>query len=121
MYPHRIRLRGPWECEPLARMASSADAPTHLLEASVPPKLQVSIPCTWNDAGLGDFSGRVRFRRRFNSPGRIDGHERVWLTFESAERTAELSLNGHFLGRHEGALEHFEFDVTPLLERRNEL
>jgi hypothetical protein len=85
------------------------------------PTLQVAIPCTWNDAGLAELSGRVRFRRRFSAPGQIDAHERVWLTFEGGECCAELCLNGHFLGRHEEASGHFEYDVTPLLKRRNEL
>src|SRR5262245_97069 len=67
MYPHRIRLRGPWECQPLA--------------PDGPPPRRVTLPCRWADGGLGDFRGPVRFRRRFGYPGRLDAHERVWLTF----------------------------------------
>jgi hypothetical protein len=83
MYPHRIRLRGPWECR-----------------------------------RLGD-SGR-RFRRRFGYPGRIDAHERVWLTFAEIAGVAEVHLNDCFLGRHDGPAA-FEFEVTTLLRPRNEL
>ena len=46
MYPHRIRLRGPWECQPLAR---AGDVP----EPSRPP-FRVTMPCRWREAGLGD-------------------------------------------------------------------
>jgi hypothetical protein len=84
MYPHRIRLRGPWQREPLA-----------------------------------GFAGRVRFRRRFGYPGRIDDYERVWLTFAAVVGSAEVQLNGQPLGRFEGG--DAEFDVTTLLRARNEV
>ena len=104
-YPHRIRLRGPWDCEPL-------DPPG-------PPR-RVTMPCRWGEGGLPGFSGRARFARRFGYPGRIDDHERVWLTFAGVEGTADVSLNGKPLGGHDGE-GSFEFDVTSLLTRRNEL
>jgi hypothetical protein len=110
MYPHRIRLRGPWECEPLARQGGGP----------LPPPGRMTMPCRWVDGGLPDFAGRVRFRRRFGYPGRIDSHERVWLTFAGAGDAAEIRLNGQSLGRHEGPWP-FEFEVTALLRPRNEL
>src|SRR5262249_56850076 len=61
---------------------------------------------------------RVRCRRRFGYPGRIDDYERVWLTFAGIEGAADVWLNGESLGRHAGAC---EFDVTRLLRQRNEL
>ncbi len=109
MYPHRIRLRGPWECEPLAR----ADG------GPLPPPCRLTLPCRWGTA-LPHFAGRVRFRRRFGYPGRLDAHERVWLTFGGIETRAEVALNGVALGRHEGE-GPFEFEVTDLLRPRNEL
>jgi beta-galactosidase/beta-glucuronidase len=81
----------------------------------------MTMPCRWSEGGLPDFAGRVRFRRRFGYPGRIDANERVWLTFAGAASVADVSLNGRFLGRHEGADEPFEFEVTSLLRDRNEL
>ncbi|MGH7171568.1 MAG: hypothetical protein ACRELG_14930 [Gemmataceae bacterium] len=82
MYPHRIRLRGPWRREP------------------------------------SRFPGRVRFRRAFGYPGRIDAYERVWLTFAAIGGVAEVRLNNHLLGHIATAS---EFEVTPLLRTRNEL
>jgi hypothetical protein len=84
MYPHRIRLRGPWECQPAAD------------------------------------SGR-RYRRRFGYPGRIDAHERVWLTFAGVGGRAVVRLNDCLLGCREDAPASFEFEVTALLRPRNEL
>ena len=82
MYPHRIRLRGPWRCEP---------------------------------SGL---PSRVRFRRSFGYPGRIDAYERVWLTFAEIGGQAEARLNNHLLGHIATAS---EFEVTSLLWPRNEV
>jgi hypothetical protein len=114
MYPHRIRLRGPWDYEPLGWSSPER----HLL----PPAGRMNLPCRWADGGLAGFrfSGRVRFRRRFGYPGRIDAHERVWLTFAGADARAAVALNGAALGRHEGE-GAFEFEVTDLLLPRNEL
>ncbi len=112
-YPHRIRLRGPWECEPLRR-AGAADA-------SLPKPLRMTMPCCWAEGGLPDFAGRVRFTRSFGYPGQIDANERVWLTFAGVAGFAEVSLNGHLLGRHEGEAGPFEHEVTALLASRNRL
>jgi hypothetical protein len=112
MYPHRIRLRGPWECEPLQRHPPSSSP------SDLPPVLRMVMPCRWADAGLAEFRGRVRFRRRFGYPGRIDAHERVWLTFAGVADRAEVWLNGERLGKLDGA---FAYEVTPWLLERNEL
>jgi hypothetical protein len=109
VYPHRIRLRGPWACEPLRGLAPGAP---------VPPPRHVTMPCRLAEAGLEGFAGRVRFRRRFGYPGRIDPWERVWLTFAGVGGPAEVWLDGQRLGREEGAFEH---EVTALLRPRNEL
>lgn len=120
MYPHRIRLRGPWECQPLARFVIGADGRNETVTTNLPAPLRMIMPCRWSEGGLNAFSGRVRFRRHFGYPGRIDEHERVWLTFAGVDRAAEIWLNGQFLGRQEG-VRPFEFEVTKLLGNRNDL
>ncbi len=102
-YPHRIRLRGPWECEPSGR-----------------PPMRMALPCRWADGGLMDFSGHVRFRRRFGYPGQIDAYERVWLTLDGVSDRAEVQVNGAAIGRC-GGDGPFEFEITRLLGARNEL
>src|SRR5262245_20234837 len=77
-----------------------------------------------NSSHLGSFPTRRSsdlFLRRFGNPRSIDAHERVWLTFAGVDETAEVWLNGQFLRRHDGATEPFEFDITSLVQPRNEL
>jgi hypothetical protein len=112
MYPHRIRLRGPWECEPLERRPPSAEP--------LPPPRRLTPPCRWADAGLAGFSGRARLRRRFGYPGRIDAYERVWLTLAGVPDHTAVRLNGAAVGTC-SASGACEFDVTSLLASRNEL
>src|SRR5437762_3337996 len=120
MYPHRIRLRGPWECEPLARRVVR-EGKIEYEEGHLPPRLQMTLPCRWQAGGLAHFAGRVRFLRSFGYPSRVDAQERLWLTFEGADETANVWLNGQFLGSPQPANAPFEFDVSAVLRPRNEL
>jgi len=113
MYPHRIRLRGPWTCEPLWRWQDEQTK-----TADLPPPFRMTMPGRWSDAGLVDFRGLVRCVRRFGYPGRIDEWEHVWLTFAGVEGRATAVLNGQQLGQF---AQPAEFDVTTLLETRNTL
>ncbi len=128
MYPHRIRLRGPWECEPLRRSAPPPSPPERGGEGGgpLPSPFRMTMPCRWSEGGLPNFTGRVRFRRSFGYPGRIDAHERVWLTLAGIGGEAEVRLNDQLLGRIAWTGEtpvppSTEFEVTPLLRPRNEL
>jgi hypothetical protein len=112
MYPHRIRLAGPWECEVLASRGASAPECTWGLTPPASPK-RVTIPCHWHN-----FTGTARFTRRFGYPGRIDEYERVWLTFAAVSGRAHVSLNTSELGTITDAA---EFEVARMLQERNKL
>jgi hypothetical protein len=103
MYPHRIRLRGPWECDP----------------AGLEPR-RVTMPGRWADAGLSGSRGMARFTRRFGYPGKADPEfEHIWLTCDGCTGCAEVHLNGKLLSEKPG--ESFAFDVTSLMAERNQL
>ena len=105
MYPHRIRLRGPWECEPIG---------------PAPPVRRVTMPCRWVEAGLEGFRGSVRFIRKFGYPGKADPDtERIWLTCDGCTGCREVQLNGQVLAHDPGG--SFAFDVTSILSTRNQL
>ena len=98
MYPHRIRLRGPWEYESIS--------------TETPASGRIDLP--WA-ADRTRFAGPVRYRRRFGLPRQIDPHERVWLIIQGLVSEASVSLNGHPL--ESGT----QFEVTSDLRERNEL
>lgn len=101
MYPHRIRLAGPWQCEPLTGANPAAST--------------VTLPYR------GSVEGRVRLRRRFGWVARVEAFERVWLQLGGVEGTADVWLNDQPLGRGDRSEGPLEFEVTPWLRPRNEL
>ena len=119
-YPHLIRLRGPWDYEPLERSVA-AGAPASDAPDEMPPPGRAQMPADWGAAPGADFRGCVRHRRRFNRPTGLEPHERVWLVLEGADGWAEVSLAGHRLGHVGGYALGAQFDVTALIEDRNEL
>jgi hypothetical protein len=121
MYPHRIRLRGPWVFEPLARLIRLPDGTSRYTASDLPAPFHMNMPGRWRDAGLLDFAGKALLKRRFGLPRRLDANERVWLTFAGAHASAKVSLNGQALGEQAPASGPFEFQVTELLGDRNEL
>jgi hypothetical protein len=114
MYPHRIRLRGPWTCEPLFRLDQHGVRTT----MDLPAPRRITMPTHWPESGLQDFRGGLRLIRPFGYPGRIDAAERVWLTVEDSPGPARATLNGMQLGAWDGAA---EFEITSLLKSRNTL
>ena len=100
MYPHRIRLLGPWDFEVLSGAKVSPDAPL---------RGRVTMPSTIADAGLPGFSGSVRFSRRFGMPRSHDADEHYWLVFDATADFIEVMLNkfplGEFAGRGPFAVE----------------
>jgi hypothetical protein len=106
---------------PLARAVKLPDGRVEMVTQPLPPSCRMIMPCRWTEGGLGEFAGRVRFRRRFGIPRHLDAHEVVWLTFAGADAVAFVTLNGQFLGRSNQPLKSFEFEVTGLLRERNEL
>jgi hypothetical protein len=98
MYPHRIRLRGPWECDATGS--------------------RVTMPGRFADIGLTGVRGEVRFTRKFGYPGKADPEfEHLWLTCEGCTDCRAVRLNGTLLSEAPG--ESFAFDVSRLLGERN--
>lgn len=59
------------------------------------------------------------YRRKFTVNPAV-GEQRLWLRFEATDYYADVYLNGEFLGRHEGYMDPYEFDVTDKLRRDGE-
>lgn len=83
----------------------------------------VTLPHTWNaidgqDGGNDYWRGTCVYEKRFAAPALAPG-EQLWIEFRGAAMTAEVSLNGHFLCRHEGGFSTFRAELTPALEQDN--
>ena len=118
--PHVIRLRGPWQYEPLERWVLDADGGRGAIEP-LPPPGRIVMPCDWSQTLGRDFRGRVRFVRAFGKPTRLDPAEQVWLVVAGVDLTGQAELNGLPLGSLTGWHATARFDVTSLLAERNEL
>jgi beta-galactosidase len=85
---------------------------------------QVSVPHTWNRIGnkgserspeSNDVQGVGWYRLRFTAPPAPQG-SRYFLQFDAVGTIADVWLNGHYLGRHEGAFARFRFDATTAIQ-----
>jgi hypothetical protein len=110
-YPHRIRLRGPWEWDTLTGPAVRGDAAR---------RGRVTMPCSLAQAGLSSQTGPVRFSRRFGMPGSLDRNEHVWLCFEPQARQTDVILNEQRLAELVGS-GRFAVECTNVLRQRNQL
>ena len=121
--PHVIRLRGPWELQPLERDPPPGDSETKgsgVISEKTPDPfvVRVTVPGDWGESLGGDFCGRARYQRRFNRPTNLTSAERVWLVLEAVDYQADLTLNGHPLGAMR-SLQPARFDITAALELSN--
>lgn len=120
-YPHAIRLRGPWQLEPICRYVAMADKTAVESQDHLPPPCKVKVPSDWGEPLGRDFRGRVRYRRSFQSPTALDPHERVWLVVDGLDARGTVAINGHALGDIDGYACRGSFEVTKLLSARNEV
>ena len=85
----------------------------------------VNLPHTWNAEDMqvraGDFyAGKGVYTKRFRLPEAFLDGKRIFLRFEGAGQVAEVSVNGRFVGRHEGGYSAFVFDITSMLNQNRE-
>jgi hypothetical protein len=129
--PHSIRLRGPWEYQPLARLLPVASGHLQMVTDNLPPGGTLDLPADWGEALGRDFQGVVRFSRRFHRPTGLDAASRVWLVVEDVDSQANIELNDCFLGAVIGSGSTFgpdempccpaRFDITANLQPQNRL
>jgi beta-mannosidase len=75
---------------------------------------QIDVPACWQAAGYA-YNGVAWYRREFALPAALPPGGRAWLRFEGVDYFADVWLNEHFLGSHEGYFAAFQFEVTPYL------
>ncbi|MFQ5627227.1 MAG: sugar-binding domain-containing protein [bacterium] len=82
---------------------------------------EMAIPSNWFLQGH-DLDGVVWFRRDFKINRKLQGKQAT-LVFEGVDYAADVWLNGHYLGFHEGYFQPFSFNVSAFLryDRENAL
>lgn len=118
---HVIRLRGPWEYEPLARSVRREEGTVGETAIDLPPPGRIQMPADWGGTLGAEFRGRVRYRRRFGRPTGLTPHERVWLVLEGVDAMGDVFFGGMRLGQVHAASGAARFDITALVQERNEL
>ncbi len=88
-------------------------------------RMEVELPHTWNavdgqDGGNDYYRGTCTYEKRFDMPKHAAG-ERVFIEFQGAAMTAQVSLNGNVLTKHEGGYSAFRCDLTDDLAEQNVL
>jgi hypothetical protein len=118
---HTIRLRGPWQIEPVSEFVRASKG--ELLEgpSDLPPAGETNVPGDWGAALGNTFRGRARFIRRFGLPTNLEPQERVFLVMGPLLEQGSVELNGVALGRQSLIDGQQRYDVTSLLKPRNEL
>jgi beta-glucuronidase len=82
----------------------------------------VAVPASWNDqlSDTRDYFGAAWYQTYFNRPWGWEGKQ-IILRFGSVNYLAQVWLNGHHLGTHEGGHLPFEFNATPYLQAEDNL
>jgi hypothetical protein len=110
---HTIRLRGPWQLEPIRCFGSDT--------GRLPAATRATMPADWAAACGAGFRGCVRYSRTFQKPTGLDGGARVWLVVEPPRTLGVVNLNGTTLGNVRLGESAGRFEVTQLLADRNAL
>jgi hypothetical protein len=118
---HTIRLRGPWQLEPLERFVARGEGSFERVVEGLPVRSRLTMPADWSIAFGGEFYGRVRYHRVFQSPTGLDSGECVWLVVEPPRSRGAIKLNGKPLGDASWGGPSFRCDITGLLEDHNRL
>jgi len=75
----------------------------------------IKVPACWQAEGV-DYNGVAWYRTAFDNPLHAVQDARLWLRFEGVDYFADVWLNEHYLGSHEGYFAAFQYEVTPCLQ-----
>ena len=118
---HTIRLRGPWNYQPLARTTWTPTGTSLPTEEDVPAGGRLNIPSSWEPVLGENFFGQVRFQRYFHSPTGLTEQDQVFIRIDEVDALASVYLNDQPLGDIPPGAGPTRFDVTILLQQRNQL
>jgi hypothetical protein len=118
---HTIRLRGPWQLEPIARFVPQSDGTYRPASHDLPPPVKVTMPADWSKTFGHNFLGRVRYHRVFQKPTGLESGESVSLVVEPPRSRCVVKLGGKPLGNVIWDGPPGRFHITDLLDDHNRL
>ncbi|MEN9842202.1 MAG: glycoside hydrolase family 2 sugar binding protein [Pseudomonadota bacterium] len=74
----------------------------------------MTVPANWHTQGT-DHHGWAWYKRSFELSAE-EAQRSAFLQFDGVDYTADVWLNGHYLGHHEGYFQSFGFDVSAALQ-----
>jgi beta-galactosidase/beta-glucuronidase len=117
--PHRIRLRGPWQYEPLLRYRRLDDGQIETLTNDLPPAGKITMPADWSESLGADYRGQVRYTRRFTCPTGIEPGMRVVLVIDGVNHSARVLLDERPLGEIADTNTPWQCDIGEHLSERH--
>jgi len=96
--PHSIRLRGPWEYQPLVHYLPLPCGQLQESTRDLPPRGTIELPADCGRRLGAGFFGKVRFTRTFHRPTGLAAQSRVWLVIEEVDWQAVVTINGRICG-----------------------
>ena len=77
----------------------------------------IAVPASWNEQFIDtrDYIGIAWYKTEFDCPWGWDDKQ-TFLRFGSVNYLAQVWINGHELGEHEGGHLPFKFDISPYLK-----
>lgn len=107
------------------RRSLPLDQPWHFSQPGQPDTV-VTLPHTWNNIDGQDGGNDYKrcactYRTTFDAPEFDAATQCVYLQFEGVNSSAQVSLNGAPVCRHDGGYSTFRADITALLQAKNEL
>lgn len=110
-----LNISGMWQCMPDPDNIIETSINNYVVyKANEQPWHDIVVPAHWQQAGFADHQGVMWYRRLFTVPARQDDIS-YYVHFGGVDYFAEVWLNGHYLGAHEGDFDAFSFRVTDAL------
>lgn len=113
--PDTVSLDGDWE---LAHGEKGAGPQSAWIHVQVPGTVHTQIlppPKFYTHEADWISYQEWWYRKTFRVPARFE-HRRVRLQFDATDYYADAYLDGTYLGRHEGYIDPYEYDITPLIK-----
>jgi beta-mannosidase len=81
---------------------------------------EIRVPSCWQAEGVR-YNGVAWYRKDLSEiPGDARA-SRLWLRFEGVDYYADVWINEHYLGSHEGYFAAFQHEITPYLDPENNI